>query len=374
MPSRTAEQAGPDRIQFCPRCYAAVPAGADACTSCDGLQHPVLGAGVGELSNRLADTLGVERIEGFSAAASFSDLFRRRTPEEVEAHFAWGFPGHVPDPASISAEWPRPWSFLRVLAAGLAAFFACDVGMEVFDNANVVPGLMFTGSFAMPVAMVVFFFEMNTPRNVSFYHLVRLFLLGGVAALVLALLLYAVVPLGSVIGVAAAGPVEEVAKLAIVAFALHRMRLGPRPLLLNSMLVGATVGAGFAAFESAGYAFRALTGELGATTMTDVIVERGVLSPFGHIAWSAIAAAALWRVSRDGPPSMARLAEPRFLQLFGLAVALHAVWDIQLPLPDPAKYAVLAAVAVVAVLSLLQTGIRQAAEPVTSTAQLGASA
>ena len=359
----SASGAGAEPLRFCPKCFSALAPDSEACPACAG--GPVLqpaGSGVQGFSNRVADGIGLERIEGFSAGAFFSDLFKRRTREEVEAHFAWGFPGHVPALEALSAQWPRPWAFLRVLASGallFAIFVAAWIG---FENHNLYAGLILTGSFAAPVAMVVFFYEMNIPRNVSIYHLARLFLLGGVAGLFVALALYAVVPLLPIFGDPAAGVVEEVAKLAIIVAALRMMRLGPHAYLLNALLIGAAIGAGFAAFESAGYALRTLLGELSGTDVLTVIVERGLLSPFSHIAWSAIAAGALWRVCTDGRVTTDHLKDPRFLRLFALAVGLHAAWDLDLGGLNAIKYAALAAVAVVAVLSLLQSGIRQIGE------------
>ena len=360
MTDQAAQPAGAPS-GFCSRCYADLPQDG-VCPRCDGAPSAQpAGSRIQELSDRVADSIGLERIEGFSARAFFSDLFKRRTAQEVEAHFAWGFPGHVPALQALSAQWPRPWAFLRVLASGALLFALFVAAWAGFENHNLYAGLILTGSFAAPVAMVVFFYEMNIPRNVSIYHLVRLFLLGGVAALFVALSLYAVIPLDSVFGAPAAGVIEEVAKLAIVATALRMMRLGPYAYLLNALLIGATIGAGFAAFESAGYALRTLLGELADTSVLDIIVLRGVLSPFGHIAWTAIAAAALWRVCGSGRVTMDALKDPRFLRLFALSVGLHAAWDLDLGGLNTLKYAALGVVAVVAVLSLLQSGIRQIA-------------
>ena len=348
--------------RFCTRCYGDLAAGSSVCPRCDGGAAAASSVDVQGIADRVTDRLGVERIEGFSARAFFSDLFKRRTAEEVEAHFAWGFPGLVPALEALEAGWPRPWAFLRVLASGALLFAIFVGGVSAFDNHNLYPGLILTGSFAAPVAMVVFFYEMNIPRNVSIYHLARLFLLGGVASLFVALVLYAAIPLLPIFGAPAAGIIEEVAKLAIVVVALRMMRLGSHAYLLNALLIGATIGAGFAAFESARYALRTLLGELPGVTVLDIIVERGVLSPFGHIAWTAIAAGALWRVCTDGHVTLDHLKDPRFLRLFVLAMGLHAAWDFDLGGLDLAKYAALGAVAVIAVLSLLQSGIRQIGE------------
>ena len=71
------------------------------------------------------------------------------------------------------------------------------------------------------------------------------------------------------------------------------------------LLIGAAVGAGFGALESAGYAFEAFLrpvasegGQGGLTkgynALVDNIVLRGFLAPFMHVIWTANAAAALW--------------------------------------------------------------------------------
>ena len=70
------------------------------------------------------------------------------------------------------------------------------------------------------------------------------------------------------------------------------------------MLFGAAIGAGFACFESAGYAFHYLLTapeslfsdqRFNVPAATEVIVVRGLLAPFGHVVWTALAAGALWR-------------------------------------------------------------------------------
>jgi RsiW-degrading membrane proteinase PrsW (M82 family) len=66
--------------------------------------------------------------------------------------------------------------------------------------------------------------------------------------------------------------------------------------ILNGLLFGATIGTGFAVFESAGYAF--LFGlQSGQSAMLHVITVRGGLSILGgHGLWTALVGAALWRV------------------------------------------------------------------------------
>ncbi|MDT7616985.1 MAG: protease PrsW [Pseudonocardiales bacterium] len=63
----------------------------------------------------------------------------------------------------------------------------------------------------------------------------------------------------------------------------------------DGLLVGVAVGTGFAVLETLGYGFVILPttgGDLLATEGT--LILRGLLSPAAHIAWTGLAAAALW--------------------------------------------------------------------------------
>ena len=58
-----------------------------------------------------------------------------------------------------------------MLASGAPLFAIFVAAWAGFENHNLYAGQILIGSFAAPVAMVVFFYEMNIPRNVSIYHL-----------------------------------------------------------------------------------------------------------------------------------------------------------------------------------------------------------
>jgi RsiW-degrading membrane proteinase PrsW (M82 family) len=87
------------------------------------------------------------------------------------------------------------------------------------------------------------------------------------------------------------------------------------------------VGAGFAGFESAGYAFMAAmeTQSVGYATLS--IVIRGLLAPGGHVIWTAIVGSALWKVKKDQPFAIRMLFHRTVLRRFAIAVLLHGLWD-----------------------------------------------
>lgn len=84
------------------------------------------------------------------------------------------------------------------------------------------------------------------------------------------------------------------------------------------------MGAGFAVFESAGYALR-IPSLGGPEAMFDNIWIRGLLSPGAHVAWTTLVGAALWRVRGNQPTAAKVLQDIRFLRVFGLAIGLHII-------------------------------------------------
>ncbi len=92
------------------------------------------------------------------------------------------------------------------------------------------------------------------------------------------------------------------------------------------MVLGAVVGAGFAAFESAGYALQTLLDNLDHQTIVAILeIEtlRAVLAPFGHITWTALIGGALFASSRGGRFHLTR---GLVLTVLGV-ILLHALWD-----------------------------------------------
>jgi RsiW-degrading membrane proteinase PrsW (M82 family) len=99
------------------------------------------------------------------------------------------------------------------------------------------------------------------------------------------------------VGALEVGLIEEAVKGAFIVV----VALGIRSFhVRDGMVLGATVGFGFAALESSGYALASLFvvqgGQLYLSLTSVVVTEliRGVLSPFGHGMWSAILGGAIF--------------------------------------------------------------------------------
>lgn len=302
---------------------------------------------------------GIEKLEGFSLSRLFSDVFKHHPVSEVEEMFTIGTERTTPNIEEVNCSWPRPWMFFRALAGSVFVYVLFVVGWECFENVNLLPGLIAVGAFAMPIATLVFFFEVNARRNVSVYQVIRMVVKGGVISLLFSLVLY-VLPLEELSGLGAsiAGIIEEPGKL----FALLVMAKSDRyHYKLNGLLLGASVGAGFAAFESMGYAFSILLEE-GPGAMNGNILLRGFLSPFGHVVWTAICGFALWRVKGKKPFSWNMVEDVKFWHLALVSVVLHAIWNADFELPFLGKYFALGLIAWSVVLALVQEGLKELRE------------
>lgn len=346
----------------------------------------------GTFHSKVASAIGIEKLKGFKPSELFAEVFSKHSREEVEDYFTSGTAKSTPDILDINASWPKPWLFMRMVIASLVLYFLFWVGWKQFTNTNLLPGLMMIGSFAIPISTLVLFMELNVRRNVSLYMVVRLAFLGGILSLLITSVIDNLVGYGllpnsgylSLLGASAAGPMEETAKvLAMVVVA----RAAKYKYKLNGLLVGAAVGVGFAAFESMGYALNFFTnGTIGGTietiaterskdlevaknlgvlqgadAMLDVIVVRGILSPLGHIVWSAIAGCALWRVIKGYEFEWRMLCDEKFIRLLLVPVFLHMIWNSPIQLPLYGKYLLVGVVGWLVCLSLVQEGLHEIA-------------
>lgn len=308
---------------------------------------------------KFEDFAGIEKLEGFSLGRLFSDVFKHHPAAEIEEMFTIGTGRTTPKIEDVDCSWPRPWMFFRALAGSVFVYVLFVVGWECFANVNLLPGLIAVGAFAMPIATLVFFFEVNVRRNVSVYQVMRLVVKGGVISILFSLVLY-VLPLEELSGLGAsvAGMIEEPGKL----FALLVMAKSDRyHYKLNGLLLWAAVGTGFAAFESMGYAFSILLEE-GPGAMNGNILLRGFLSPFGHVIWTAICGFALWRVKGKKAFTWNMVEDVKFWHLALVPVILHAIWNADFELPFLGKYFALGLMAWFVVLALVQEGLRELRE------------
>ena len=254
---------------------------------------------------------------------------------------------------SMLQKWQRPWLFSRIFLVGLAAFAVLLASILVVIAVQGACGnpclnlLMFLlPPCVVPVTLMIFFWEMNAPRNISLAELIGYFFTGGVLSLMVSLLLFPLIP-----GYEASwAPVaEEPGKLLISMLFLRRLhRKKGRVFGLNGLVIGAAVGAGFAAFESAQYAYDAyLEGIMQMNISYDELLRHGVSMIFVsdtlipvlisivlrgigavccHVLYCAPYSCVAALHIRDGNP-FAALSHMDFWAVFLLSCVVHALWN-----------------------------------------------
>jgi RsiW-degrading membrane proteinase PrsW (M82 family) len=205
---------------------------------------------------------------------------------------------------------------------GLVLWLLTVVVTFVTGNPNLVPTLVLLGSFLVPVTFVVWAFGRRHSGEVTAELLFSTFVTGGVLGVLAASLLESYLLHPSPWLFLGVGLIEEAVKLLALAFLTRHLA---HKYARDGMILGAAVGFGFAAFESAGYAFTALFTEQGLSLMQVVQTEllRSVLSPVGHGLWTAILGGVLF--SSSGREHFA--VTWRLLWSYLGVSVLHALWD-----------------------------------------------
>ena len=231
----------------------------------------------------------------------------------------------IPGPQQPPPPYPRIRAGLwkRCLGGGLALWVLTAVLTYATGNTASLPTLILLGSFLGPVVFVLWAYERHA-RDLGVSAILGCFLTGGALGVLGASVTesYLVRPSWGMF--VCVGLAEEVVKLGALVFVLRRMP-GIRGIRAG-LVLGAAVGFGFAALESAGYAFDAAVSTEGVDLRALIETEllRGVPAPFGQGLWTAITGAVLLSFRR--PNGRFRLAAPVVSACLGAAL-LHALWD-----------------------------------------------
>jgi protease PrsW len=192
----------------------------------------------------------------------------------------------------------------------------------VTGNSNLIPTLILLGSFLVPFSVVLFTVERVT-GTLAPIQLILAFFFGGIFGVLGASLLESDLHASTWVYFRV-GFIEEFVKAVI--FLLIGRSVAPKTARQGALL-GASVGAGFAAFESAGYAFNAAvtTSGIDVASLLQTEVLRSVLTPVGHVLWTALLAAAVFGAA-DPVTARYRYTRGVLTAFIGVAI-LHGLWD-----------------------------------------------
>jgi len=224
-------------------------------------------------------------------------------------------------PALTHAHHRHGW-WWKTLIAGLVLWIITIIVTGVTKNSNLIPTLILLGSFLVPFCVVLFVVE-RVRGNVSVLQLVLAFFIGGICGVLAASLLESGLNQKTVFLYLLVGVIEELVKAVILV--IVGWRVVPKTAMQGALL-GATVGAGFAAFESAGYAFNSVITAQGLdlVSLLQTEVLRAILAPIGHVLWTAIIGAVIFGASRTHEKYRWSW---WIVVAYAGSVVLHALWD-----------------------------------------------
>lgn len=344
-------------LSSCPECGARLKGDETVCPDCG---YPI--------KNKTASNVITENLDKLTGAKSenyvtFKDLFRntfqKHSDEELDDIFVCGTKNTTPDIKNIKPKDASAWVYFKILVFFIIAYIPTRMGYITYGNLNFLPAMIMLGAFAIPVTVLMFFYEINLFRNIPFYKVVKYFVLGGALSLIFTILLSTLgfnMDISTYSGALMVGLIEEVAKAIVVALFLFKSKKSNY--ILDGLLIGAAVGAGFAAFETAGYILRFGLSS-GNAAMLNIIKLRGFLAPGGHVAWAAIEGAALMYVKGFDKLDKKHLNDKRFLLICLIPILLHGIWDMPISSPYYIVQIALTVAAWVVIIYFINLGLKQ---------------
>lgn len=291
----------------CPKCHKQITAATKICPYCG--QRINYGGNTEFYEKAVNETLSIKDI--------FSGVFRPHSKKEREKLFMAGTSETTPGEDEMLREWCKPWLFARVLLAGLLLTVAM---YWLAENTPVaLAGYFIVSASFIPVGMLIFFWELNIPRNIPFYEVILMMLAGGILSLIVTIVLGKFITGPKSMGASFAAFIEEPAKIAALAVFLRK---ADKKYILNGVLIGAAVGAGFACFESAGYVF------MYSSTYEDLIqmaIVRGAGNLGSHAVYAALEGGALAMVKKQRELHGSDFIQPDFLKFTAVSIVLHYI-------------------------------------------------
>lgn len=215
-------------LQTCPECGAKLNG--------DEINCPECGYPVGKKSASNIITENLDKITGAQSKnyVKFKDLFKntfkKHTEEDLDEVFVCGSDKTTPDVKDINPKNAGAWVYFKIFVFFIIAYIPTRIGFIEYGNANFLPLMIMLAAFAVPVTVLMFFFEINLFRNIPFYKVIKYFVLGGALSLILAILYFSLpyfetnATVQTYEGALLIGLVEEVAKAVIVAIFLFKSK------------------------------------------------------------------------------------------------------------------------------------------------------
>ena len=204
---------------ICERCGCEFPREAGKCPNCNLTVHYGGGGKTDFFDNTLKSKLSISDL--------FSGAFKSHPAGAGDSMFMAGTALSTPTPDKMLTEWEKPWLFTRVIGIGILFTLLSRFLDIMWGNQNEPLGqllILFIGTLIIPLGVLIFYWEINIPRDIPIYKVLVIFFIGGLLSLIFTILLGKFRFLG---GAPYLAPLtEEPAK--IIALAIFVYRINPK--------------------------------------------------------------------------------------------------------------------------------------------------
>ena len=117
---------------------------------------------IAEFANAIANNL-TQTFEDEYECDEENDLEDDNNPteEDLDEVFICGGKTTTPDVKDINPKDASAWVYLKIFIFFILAYIPTRIGFINYGNDNFLPALVMLGAFAMPVTVLIFFFEIN---------------------------------------------------------------------------------------------------------------------------------------------------------------------------------------------------------------------
>ena len=173
----------------------------------------------GTTNKTLRNAFDFDKLEGFSLSKFMRQMLRKHSWAETEEYLSYGTPQQTPALSDVSAHWPAPWLFFRMILLTIVIILFIRWQINYLGYGNMLLPLAFFGVVGIPVSTLMFFWEVNIPKNISIILLIRIMLISGFLSIIFTVIMnrYINLPKEPIYAMFA-GPIEETAKMLTMLF------------------------------------------------------------------------------------------------------------------------------------------------------------
>ncbi len=190
---------------------------------------------------------GVEYVETYNEKFLTKNILKKRTKEDLEMTITQGMFKDKMGHQVLGVQ--APWLYMRVFFFMLL----CTIITLGCAAVGLLPPFVLCAALLSTLPLLLFLFESNFSRNMSIIDVLKIFMLGGVWSLLITIVMDLVfLGGGEVVQTVVVAPIiEEICKAIMVVYFVKKIKPDN---ILTGLLIGFSIGAGFAFFENLCYA------------------------------------------------------------------------------------------------------------------------